>query len=165
MKIFVKILLITSLIYTSCSKENEEYNEEYFLYNFLENKQLNIETSDGSYMKYGNIQEGSNLVFEYEFSAEDAVNIADDEYSESIRFEINPLLTEFNYEGSELSDIEAVFSKSCFCFFDYDSDKDVPPTGTISGEKISNTEWNISIDVTFYGDEHKSIMNKFRLKN
>ena len=165
MKIFVKILLITSLIYTSCSKENEEYNEEYFLYNFLENKQLNIETYDESYMKYGNIEEGSNLVFEYEYSAEDAVNIADDEYSESIRFEINPLLTEFNYEGSELSDIKAVFSKSCYCFFDYDSDKDVPPTGTISGEKISNTEWNISIDVTFYGDERKSIMNKFRLKN
>ena len=164
MKIFIKVLLITSLVLTSCSKENKE-NEEYFLYNFSENKQLNIETYDESYMKYGNIEEGSNLVFEYEYSAEDAVNIADDEYSESIRFEINPLLTEFNYEGSELSDIKAVFSKSCFCFFDYDSDKDVPPTGTISGEKISNTEWNISIDVTFYGDERKSIMNKFRLKN
>tara|TARA_B100000768_G_scaffold102680_1_gene95560 strand:+ start:162 stop:656 length:495 start_codon:yes stop_codon:yes gene_type:complete len=164
MKIFIKVLLITSLVLTSCSKENKE-NEEYFLYNFSENKQLNIETYDESYMKYGNIEEGSNLVFEYEYSAEDAVNIADDEYSESIRFEINPLLTEFNYEGSELSDIKAVFSKSCYCFFDYDSDKDVPPTGTISGEKISNTEWNISIDVTFYGDERKSIMNKFRLKN
>ena len=165
MKIFIKTVLITSLIFTSCSKENEEYNEEYLLYNFSENKQLNIETSDGSYMKYGNIQEGSNLVFEYKFLAEDIVNIADDEYSESIRFEINPSLTEFNYQDSELSDIKAVFSKSCFCFFDYDSDKDVEPTGTISGKKISQTEWNISIDVTFYGNEHKNVMNKFRLKN
>ena len=161
MKIFIKILLITSLALTSCSKENEEY----FLYNFSENKQLNIETYDESYMKYGNIEEGSNLVFEYEYSAEDEVNVSDDEYSEFIRFEINPSLTEFNYEGSELSDIHAVFSKSCFCFFDYDSDKDVEPTGTISGKKISQTEWNISIDVTFYGNEHKNVMNKFRLKN
>jgi hypothetical protein len=161
MKIFVKILLITSLVLTSCSKENEEY----FLYNFSENKQLNIETYDESYMKYGNIEEGSNLVFEYEYSAEDEVNVSDDEYSEFIRFEINPSLTEFNYEDSELSDIKAVFSKSCFCGFNYDSDKDVEPTGTISGKKISQTEWNISIDVTFYGDEHKNVMNKFRLKN
>ncbi|MGK0412396.1 MAG: hypothetical protein ACJA1B_000588 [Polaribacter sp.] len=61
--------------------------------------------------------------------------------------------------------IKAVFLKSCFCGFEYDSDKDVTPTGTISGERISQNEWNISIDVTFYGDEHKSIMNKFRLKN
>ncbi len=97
---------------TSCSKENEEY----FLYNFSENKQLNIETYDESYMKYGNIEEGSNLVFEYEYSAEDEVNVSDDEYSEFIRFEINPSLTEFNYQDSELSDIKAVFSKSCFCF-------------------------------------------------
>jgi hypothetical protein len=161
MKIFIKILLITSLVLTSCSKENEEY----FLYNFSENKQLNIETYDESYMKYGNIEEGSNLVFEYEYSAEDEVNVSDDEYSEFIRFEINPSLTEFNYEDSELSDIKAVFSKSCFCDFDYDSDKDVEPTGTISGKKISQTEWKISIDVTFYGDEHKNVMNKFRLKN
>ena len=146
---------------TSCSKENEEF----FLYNFSENKQLNIETYDESYMKYGNIEEGSNLVFEYEYSAEDEVNVSDDEYSEFIRFEINPSLTEFNYQDSELSDIKAVFFKSCFCFFDYDSDKDVEPTGTISGKKISQTEWNISIDVTFYGNEHKNVMNKFRLKN
>ncbi|WP_299555476.1 hypothetical protein [Seonamhaeicola sp.] len=161
MKIFIKILVLTSFVLTSCSKENEEY----YSYNFSENKKLNIETYDESYMKYGNIEQGSNLVFEYEYSAEDDVNVSDDEYSEFIRFEINPTLTEFNYENGELLDIKAVFSKSCFCYFEYDPNKDVPPTGTISGKRISQTEWNISIDVTFYGDEHKNIMNKFRSKN
>ncbi|MGK0412397.1 MAG: hypothetical protein ACJA1B_000589 [Polaribacter sp.] len=82
MKIFIKILVLISLILTSCSKENEEY----YSYNFSENKKLSIETYDESYMKYGNIEEGSNLVFEYEYSAEDEVNVSDDEYSEFIRF-------------------------------------------------------------------------------
>jgi hypothetical protein len=116
-------------------------------------------------MKWGNITEGTNLVFEYEYSAEDEVNTQDDEYSEFIRFEISSDLTEFSYQDSELSNIKAVFSKSCFCFFEYDPNKDVPPTGTISGEKVSQTQWKISIDVTFYGDEHKSIESNFRLKN
>ncbi|MFY0604577.1 MAG: hypothetical protein JXQ93_11540 [Flavobacteriaceae bacterium] len=161
MKIFIKLLIISSLILTSCSKKNEEY----YTYHFSENKTLNIETYDGSYMKYGNVEEGTNLVFEYEYSAEDDVNISDDEYSEFIRFEINPALTAFSYEDNELSDIKIVFSEICFCGFEYDPDKDVPPTGRISGERVSQTEWNISIDVTFYGDEYKSIVNKFRLKN
>ena len=113
----------------------------------------------------GNITEGTNLVFEYKYSAEEEVNTQDDEYLEFIRFEISSDLNEFSYQDTELSDIKVVFSKSCFCFFDYDPNKDVPPTGTMSGEKISRTEWKISIDVTFYGDEHKSIEGGFVLKD
>tara|TARA_B100000809_G_scaffold222714_1_gene231880 strand:+ start:493 stop:843 length:351 start_codon:yes stop_codon:yes gene_type:complete len=115
-------------------------------------------------MKYGNIEEGPNLVFEYEYSAEEKANISDDEYSEFIRFEINPELTEFNYKNEELAEIKTVFSKSCFCGFGYELEKDVAPKGIISGEKISNTEWKILIDVVFYGDENKNIISKFRLK-
>jgi hypothetical protein len=161
MKIFIKFLVLISLALTSCSKENEEY----FSYTFSENKQLNIETYDESYMKFSNIVEGTNLVFEYEYSAEDKVDISDDEYSEFIRFEINPTLTEFTYKNAELSDIKTVFTKKCFCGFMYELNKDEAPIGTISGLKISQTEWTISIDVTFYGDEHRSLMNNFQMKN
>jgi hypothetical protein len=161
MKLFIKILTVISLILTSCTKENEEN----YSYSFSENKKLNIEMYDESYMKHGNIGEGTNLVFEYEYTAEEEDNIADDEYVEFIRFEINPALTEFKYENNKLSDTKIVFSQICYCNFGYDVNKDVEPYGIISGEKVSQTEWNISIDVTFYGDERKSIVNKFRLKN
>jgi len=161
MKVFIKFLVLISLALASCSKENEEY----FSYTFSENKQLNIETYDESYMKFSNIVEGTNLVFEYEYSAEDKVDISDDEYSEFIRFEINPALTEFTYKNAELSDIKTVFTKNCFCGFMYELNKDEAPIGTISGLKISQTEWTISIDVTFYGDEHRSLMNNFQMKN
>jgi hypothetical protein len=160
MKIFKKILILTSLILVSCSEDNNEYDS----YDFVENSTLNIEMYDESYMKYGNIEEGTNLVFEYEYSAEEKESISDDEYSEFIRFEINPELTEFNYKNEELAGIKAVLSKSCFCDFQYDPEKDVAPTGTISGEKISDTTWEILIDVVFYGDEHKNITGSFRLK-
>ena len=160
MRMFKKILVFTSLILVSCSEENNEY----YSYNFVENSTLNIETYDESYMKYGNIEEGTNLVFEYEYSAEEKANISDDEYSEFIRFEINPQLTEFNYKNEELAEIKTVFSKSCFCGFEYDVEKDVAPSGTISGERISDTEWKILIDVVFYGDENKNFISRFRLK-
>ena len=54
--------------------------------------------NDESNMKYGNLKEGINLVFDYEYSAKEETTISINEYSEFIRFEINPELTEFNYE-------------------------------------------------------------------
>ena len=56
MKIFKKILILTSLILVSCSEENNEYDS----YDFFQNSTLNIEMNDESYMKYGNIEEGAN---------------------------------------------------------------------------------------------------------
>jgi len=53
---------------------------------------------DKSDMKYGNIKEGIHLVFEYEYTPEEETTISDNVYSEFIRFEINPELTEFNYK-------------------------------------------------------------------
>ena len=54
--------------------------------------------NDESNMKYGNIKEGINLVFDYEYSAKEETTISVNEYSEFISFEINPELTEFNYK-------------------------------------------------------------------
>lgn len=111
------------------------------------------------------IEEGANLVFSYEYMAEDDASIEDDEYAEFIRFEIDPQLSEFNFKDDELLDINAVFSVSCFCSFSDDPEKDVPPKGIIRGEKISATQWSVSIDVIFYGHKHRKITHIFQLKN
>ena len=156
----VILLVLVNFILLSCTKKSQET----YSYTFRENAKLNIETYEDSYMKYGRVEEGANLVFEYKYKAEDAENIADDEYSELIRFEIESSLDKFNYSDDELSNINAVFTKECFCWFDSDEKKNVSPTGTISGKKLSETEWDITFDITFYGDELKIISNIFRLK-
>jgi len=155
------ILIILILVITlSCSKESEDN----YSYTFQENAQLVIEPYfEGSYMKGSTIVNGSNLVFSYVFEAAEEENIADDEYSEIIRFEIEPGLTEFSYSNSELNEINAVYSESCFCDFSNEL-KNTLPKGTISGTKISETKWDIMIDVTFYTDDLKNISNSFSLK-
>ena len=139
-------------------------NGEYHLYTFVENSELDIITYNGSYMKWGQIKEGKNLVFEYVFSAEEDSRAEDDEYSEYIKFEIDPELTSFNYSDSALHNTKIVFTKSCFCDFDYQETMDVEPYGTISGEKVSNTEWNINLDIIFYGNDQKQVSGIFKLK-
>ncbi len=155
------LVLILCAIVISCTKENEDF----YGYTFSTNAQINLQDFDNGYMKYTTVVDGTNLVFEYEFVRADEEAIADDEYSEYIRFEIDPNLNEFMYSGEEeLTAINAFFTESCFCGYLLDEAKDVPPTGTISGKKISDTKWDISIDVIFYGDESKNISNTFQLK-
>ncbi len=155
------VLLFVSLLAFSCSKKNKVS----YAYTFIENAALIIESQNNGYMKYWSLEEGENLVFEYEYQAEDNEHIQDDEYAEFIHFQIDPSLNEFNYSDSELESINAVFTESCFCGYPDDELKDVPPKGNISGQKLSATEWEISIDVTFYGDEKKTISEIFTRKD
>ena len=59
---------------------------------------------------------------------------------------------------------KTILTKSCFCFFPDDEDRNVNPVGTISGEKISNDKWRINFDVTFYGEDNRAFETIFSLK-
>lgn len=162
MKTFKIILVLISLIFISCSESDDK--SDLYAYRYFKNKKLNIVSNEGTHIKYGEIKEGNNLVFEYEYSTEGGINVIDDEYSEFIRFEISNNINEFNFTNEELTIAKIVLSKYCYCVFENNSDKDFLPKGIISGEKISETEWDISIDVTFYGNENRNIAGKFKLK-
>jgi len=156
------LLLIIAIILISCSHDNSNGDE--YTYTYTEKSDLTISTLEDSYMKYGIVEEGENLVFEYRFDADDEEQIADDEYGETIRFEIDSELNEFSYSNTELSDIDLVFTKYCYCYFPMDESKDIEPTGMISGQKISSDKWRIKIDLTFYGDENRTIEGNFKLE-
>ena len=156
------LLLIMAFIIISCS--DNDFEQDVYNYTFTENSDLIVSSREDSYMKYGVIEGGENLVFEYRFDAYDEEQIADDEYTEFIRFEIDSELESFSYSNEELLSIELVFTKACFCYFPLDESKDVSPKGMISGEKISNEKWKIKIDLIFYGDDNRAIEGKFKLK-
>ena len=155
-------LLIFIGIQSSCSSDDS--NQDLYKYTYFDESELTLTSSDDSYMVYGIIESGENLVFEYFFEAHDEENIADDEYSETIRFEIDPKLEQFSYSNDELLNIKTVFTQYCFCYFALTESKNVKPKGTISGEKISENEWKIKINAIFYGDEEKIINGSFKLK-
>ncbi len=156
------ILLFTFLFFVSCNK-NEE-NLDTYSYTFKKNSTLKITSNDALYMKYGIVEKGENVVFEYRFDAHDDKEIADDEYSETIRFEIDANLNKFSYLNEELETSKVVFTKYCFCSFENDITKNVNPTGKISGKKTSKNQWEIDLDITFYGNENKKIKKTFKLK-
>ncbi|MRI01663.1 hypothetical protein GH721_14055 [Kriegella sp. EG-1] len=159
MKKIITLMAVLGLTF-SCSKKTKDT----YSYTFQENAELTIlPINEDSYMKNSTIENGNNIVFTYEYIADDAEIIADDEYSEIIRFEIEPGLTEFNYTDEELSAISTVYSEYCFCAF-FDESKNTSPKGSISGKKISETQWDITIDVIFYTDDIKYVSNVFTLK-
>ena len=159
-KILFTLLIITTII--ACSDNDATQNE--YNYTFTDQSSLTITSLEDSYMKYGSVESGENLVFEYNYIFDDNEQIADDEYSETIRFELNPELDNFNYTNEELLDINLVLSKYCYCYFPLDETKNITPIGTISGEKTSENTWLIKFDLTFYGDETRTIEETFELK-
>lgn len=152
---------VLALILSACSKKGEAS----YAYRFYEDKELLIESDTNGYMQYASLQDGQNRVFEYQYTAQDEEYISDDEYSEFIRFEIDPALSSFTYQDSGLISINAVFTKVCFCGFPYEKEKDLAPSGSISGERISESQWDIDMDLTFYGNEHKNIQHRFTRTN
>jgi len=157
------LLVIFTFILFSCHKD--ESNQDLYDYSFFDKSELTINSQEGSYMKYGVIDTGENLVFEYRFDKyfENAKAMADAGYFETVRFEIDSDLDKFSYSDEELINIKAVLTKYCYCGFTPSDLKNGNPKGTISGEKISNNKWNININITFYGDEEKVINGSFTM--
>ncbi len=140
MKYTLSILLFSCILFGCTSNTNDSRKE----YSFTENSQITLDDNEPN--PFTKIESGENLVFEYYFQKEDNEDIADDEYSESIIFEINPDLEDFSYTDNELSSINTYFDKSCFCLIE----GSIPiAKGTIQGNKIDNHTWEIQINVAF----------------
>lgn len=112
-------------------------------YTIEENQQIEI-TGD-SIQQFVNIISGDKLVFAYEYVKNDKENIADDEYTEYIYFEIDPAAESFNFQDSELSDAALIMRPVCFCV----PGLGIPVSGTLSGSKINDNRWQVDMDVLF----------------
>ncbi len=142
------LVLIFSFFFFGCTNN---INDSYKLYSFSENSKITLDDNEPN--PFTKIESGENLVFKYYFQKEDNENISDDEYSESIIFEIDADLDHFSYTDEELSSINAYFNKSCFCPIDGSISI---VKGTIQGTKIDNLTWEIKINITFT-DSNKKI--------
>ena len=112
------------------------------------------------------IEPGTNTVFRYYFQAADEEDIADDEYAESIYFEVNGSLESFSYTDVELRELNLFIRRACFCA---STDLVFPETGTVTGTKSSNGNWDLSISISFEWDENsqtasRNINGTFRLE-
>lgn len=157
------ILLAVILCSISCSTDEDTptgtpESQEYF---YQEDKSISVVAEEN--FTITSVVDGENLVFTYAFIGAQEDFIADDEYSEFIRFEIDPSLESFSFANDDLEAITAYFRISCFC-----DGHSYPITGgTINGTKISDASWDIDIDVTFeqfQETESRTISGRFTLR-
>lgn len=88
---------------------------------------------------------GKNMVFKYMYRAQEQPMIADDEYFESLEFEIAPpKFNTFIIRSDDFEKHKVIFNRSCFC-------PDAGPrqlhSGTISGKRNPGGTWTISMNV------------------
>lgn len=155
-------VLVVCFVMFACGDDG--VSGEKYEYHFFSESELTVNTVQESYMKYGVVSQGNNLVFKYHYKAKDDEQIADDEYSEFIYFEVDANLNSFELTNEALTDAKVILTKSCFCFFGDTPEKNVEPTGIITGEKISDSKWKITLNVTFYGDETRQFDKVFVLQ-
>ncbi|PNW29040.1 hypothetical protein [Formosa algae] len=108
------LIAIFSLFLFACNNDDDGYGPTYD-YTFTENSELTVVSYDTeSYIKYGEVNPGEKLVFEYRYDAGVDLNMSDSGFTEWIKFEIDPELEQFSYTDTELVAIDAVYTKSCF---------------------------------------------------
>lgn len=155
-----KILLMAMglSLFISCATDNPEIIE----YKFYKSSTIAIDTNDD--YGFATTEAGQNLVFEYFFTAREEPNVADDEYSERIVFEIDASVESFSLSGDDLILANTFFDKYCFC----ELTGSIPiSSGTITGEQLDADTWSIDIEVSFmdYQEEFRSISGNYSLSS
>ena len=115
---------------------------------------------------YAEITDKSNSVmFEYKYIASQNDAMSDDEYTETLAFNIVPDKTgKFTLKGGDLQKAQGYFYKGCFCM-----DRGYMPIvdGIITGAKLSKTVWYVTINVTVkskQGEAEQLITKKIKGK-
>jgi len=137
---------------------NDNFND--YDLKFLNNSRLSITQNEDL---IATILPGDKVVFQYKYYYQDTM--PDSFRHEEIKFEIDSNIDNFIISDNNLKKASAIFFTSCFCeiignYWIND--------GCIKGEKLSNTAWQIDINIvvtTEYNSSHtKMISEKFTIK-
>jgi hypothetical protein len=136
-------LLLLTLLTASCNKNSvSDCTPEKFSYDLLPDKKITI--SSGQQPRIS-IESGDKLVFNYTRTGRDCKNIADDEVSEILVFEIPKTDNSFEVSGAALGTINCHSQVSCFCA---NVNAVAINTGKIKGTKTAANKWAVEVDVT-----------------
>jgi hypothetical protein len=120
------------------------------------NKLIQLNTKDTINPDF-EIVDGNKWLFQYIFKSKEYKQIADDEYTEKITFNILPKKNSFNITSKDFDKINLIYSQSCFCM---DAGNYLISSGNISGKKIKNKTWLIKIKIIYTGRRSGTIVNK-----
>ncbi|MDR5591542.1 hypothetical protein [Christiangramia sp. SM2212] len=136
------ILFCISLLTYSCSKSDDgDGNTDA---DFIVHRNSTLSIIENNNAANVMVENGENLVFEYRFSTEGEPQIADDEYTEIVYFELDANTEDFNLNSNDFEAANAYVGRFCFCgntgFFPISN-------GEIIGEKVGSRDWKVSLAV------------------
>lgn len=130
------------LLTASCKKGPfNNCTPEKFNYDLLIDKKIIVVTTGQRI----SIENGDKLVFNYTHTYRDCKNIADDEGSEILGFEIPKTDNSFDVSGAALSTINCHSQATCFCG---NVNAMAITDGRIKGTKTDANRWTIDANVT-----------------
>ncbi|MFK7948955.1 MAG: hypothetical protein AB8G11_15280 [Saprospiraceae bacterium] len=130
---FTCLDVIDSTVFTNDCLDNYECT-----YKVFAQSEIDIDVSQG----FGS---GDKNVFQMVTQTEGDPMIADDEYTNSLVFELDESQNSFSVDGSALSDMNVHFKRSCFC-----SEVEFKPiaVGCLQGEQQTDGSWFVQGNLT-----------------
>jgi hypothetical protein len=143
MKKEILILTIVSLMIFRCNKNN--CNPEITIPTWYEGKEI-VVTYDSIYQRNEyNIEDGVNILFEYNHAGQQCDDVYDDEWGEILTFEIDKKIIDFEFVDSN------IITTKCF-YQEYGAwvrhNRYQIKDGIIKGKKISEDKWEITVSVS-----------------
>jgi len=145
------LLITLGLLVLACSDDNLVEQQEFITPEkmtkfYYENSQIDTVYS-ANYLRLVPSNTGVETVFIYEMNSEDNDRLADDEYKESLIFQICNSLNEFTYLNEDVGTVDLNFQNRCFgsCTGDFTAINN----GMIRGIQLNERTWEIAFEFTY----------------
>jgi hypothetical protein len=96
------------------------------------------------------IKTGNWLVFDYQFIRDPDSSHADDEYLQTLMFQVQNSSSEFSYSEKQFTDNKAIVGT---IYYGIGAGYFPVRSGSIQGKKITQKNWFVNADVTFFNPE------------
>lgn len=171
-KLFTSVALLSALSTLQAQQVPDKPNPAKTETVIYKNASLTIRQGEDndSINIYPKIDAGNIWVVQYSYQAPEYPQMTDDEYYESLMFQIAPPKGKrFVLKDVDLVKANTVFQKSCFCA---DRGYFKISKGTITGTRINSTTWKITATYTVpsknglsMGSLNKSFSSRFRIQS
>lgn len=142
MKRIFLLLLVASSMLTACDKD--DCNPATNRASFAANKQIVVLHHDDMPGTHYQVQNGENLVFEYNHSGAQCEDRIDDEWGYVLAFEVDKDATQFRFEGAELAAANAFYREYGAWV---GAGTHALESGVIEGSRISGSRWRVKVSV------------------
>lgn len=149
MKAFLAIA--SFFIILSCNKkDSDDCPKTQYYYGYKVSAQVDTLRTSANWLA-AVVGSGDSLVFNYIREFTTCNNVADGNVTDILFFQVDPAATSFQYNAADFQRAMVYFRRVCFCpelgYF-------IPQGGTIKGNKVSTTSWNVEFDLIINGNEH-----------